>query len=37
MNAAAFSNFVRKSDEVGSANWEFENRFVILSGIYRES
>lgn len=49
-NAAAFSSFIRKSDEVGPKYWEvlqtgtfhlkvpdFENRFVILSGIYRES
>ena len=50
MNSVAFSNFIRKSDEVGPKYWEvlqtgtfhlkvpdFENRFVILSGIYRES
>lgn len=50
MNAAALSNLIRKSDEVGPKYWEvlqtgtfhlkvldFENRFVILSGIYRQS
>ena len=49
MNAAVFSNFIRKSDEVCPKYWEvlctgtfhlkvpdFENRFVILLGIYRK-